>query len=673
MAKGLISWPLLSNEEGHMTLHCRARAITAVALTALAGIASAATTSTLLYSTDGGTTWSSSVSVNPGQIVLVREWYNNPDPAAYASESLTTTLPAGFALVANTTRVCVSPLTTDPLAPNNGQDVCANQTDSPVWAGSSLSVSPTSGLYGQTVATSGIMNLGQKAYLNLHQCMYQYTTTVLGSPDQDLYATAVNDFPAGSTQFNAGTNASNAADSSAACGAGDASYAPLASQTSFQAVSLVGNRYLNLNECTYARNQANPLYEEFQTLINGQQDANFRASTHASNTADASAICTGGDATYQPSSNGTQALDLLGNRYFNLNQCAYRYTATAPFTGHQDTAANWPKNGSPNPPFSTGTNTSNTPDAAPVCGAGNGTYGPLSGSTANQAIDLYDGARGAGFVQFSMTVPTPVSTTAYPQNASVTGPSTSSSSGTVTVTVVVAVADVAHSGVAVTTNNAVANGTATDVLSAYIADASGNPLANQVVTFTQPAGVTLSSPMCATNAAGTCQVTATSTTAASYSSTVTVGGAALSGSVTVGGAVYGPSPASYVFAANGPVLPTCTASPNPASASQQVTITCTGGLLGNTVTISGTNCAPATVPASGTVVCAGLGSNVGSNPTVTVSDPVSGTHTVSVALTVTSSGSGSVSVPVLGPWMLVLFSVLIAAQSMLIAFRQQRR
>lgn len=222
--------------------------------------------------------------------------------------------------------------------------------------------------------------------------------------------------------------------------------------------------------------------------------------------------------------------------------------------------------------------------------------------------------------------------------------------------------DPAHSGVAVTANNALANGIATDTLSAYIADSGGNPLANQVVTFTQPTGATLSNTTCTTAADGTCQVTVASTVAATYSSTVTIGGTALNGNITVGGVAYGPSPVSYTFQVASTVMPTCTASPNPAMSSQTVTITCTGGQPGDTDAIPGTNCSPATVPANGPVVCTGIAGNIGNNPVLTVTSPSRRVGTQTVALTVLAATPAATPVPALGLPMLVLLAMFVGLQ-----------
>ncbi|WP_202759877.1 beta strand repeat-containing protein, partial [Delftia acidovorans] len=109
-------------------------------------------------------------------------------------------------------------------------------------------------------------------------------------------------------------------------------------------------------------------------------------------------------------------------------------------------------------------------------------------------------------------------------------------------------ADPARSGVRTVSSPATANGSATDVLEAFVGDVNGNPVAGSVVTFSPTANITFSGT-CTTNAAGTCQVTAKTTVAGSYTSGASIASGALSGSgVSSGGNTYGAT-AAYVFTA----------------------------------------------------------------------------------------------------------------------------
>jgi hypothetical protein len=79
------------------------------ALLVLAPSASAAPTVTLVYSTDSGTTWSNAPTTSPGGTFLARIFYNNDTTGAIGGSQITTMLPAGFTLVAGSTRVCLNP------------------------------------------------------------------------------------------------------------------------------------------------------------------------------------------------------------------------------------------------------------------------------------------------------------------------------------------------------------------------------------------------------------------------------------------------------------------------------------------------------------------------------------------------------------------------------------
>src|SRR5256885_14345712 len=63
-------------------------------------------------------------------------------------------------------------------------------------------------------------------------------------------------------------------------------------------------------------------------------------------------------------------------------------------------------------------------------------------------------------------------------------------------------ASASNSGLRVVSDNAAANGTATDVVEAYVRDAGGNPKGGEVVTFAGTAGVKLNGG--AAGASATC-------------------------------------------------------------------------------------------------------------------------------------------------------------------------
>ncbi|GHC75469.1 hypothetical protein [Streptomyces cinnamoneus] len=132
-----------------------------VCVPAFAGTAHAAPSSTLLFSADGGATWSSNVSTASGGTVLVRIWSHNDTGATIRNASVTTSLPSGTTLIPHSTQDCLSPSTTDPARPS-GSDTCGEPVnDAAVWSGGSLITGPTAGIQGRsTTATSGDLTTG---------------------------------------------------------------------------------------------------------------------------------------------------------------------------------------------------------------------------------------------------------------------------------------------------------------------------------------------------------------------------------------------------------------------------------------------------------------------------------------------------------------------------------
>ncbi|XJC75635.1 choice-of-anchor U domain-containing protein [Delftia tsuruhatensis] len=118
-------------------------------------------------------------------------------------------------------------------------------------------------------------------------------------------------------------------------------------------------------------------------------------------------------------------------------------------------------------------------------------------------------------------------------------------------------ASASNSGLRVVSDNAAANGTATDVVEAYVRDAGGNPKGGEVVTFAGTPGVKLNggadgaSATCTTGTSGTtlgiCSITATSTASGTYSIATSIPAGTLGGTFTVGANAYSPSAAQIHF------------------------------------------------------------------------------------------------------------------------------
>jgi hypothetical protein len=122
-------------------------------------------------------------------------------------------------------------------------------------------------------------------------------------------------------------------------------------------------------------------------------------------------------------------MDLLDNEYINLDECTYFGAGHDLFTtavGHIPNV---------NPAFDAGTNASNTPQTTVTCGPGGGGYPFQAGNSGVQSLDTLDTTRGQGFVQWSMTAPSPGTTTTYTEDGQLTGSGTGdpSTSGTITI------------------------------------------------------------------------------------------------------------------------------------------------------------------------------------------------------------------------------------------------
>lgn len=386
---------------------------------------SAAPSSNIVYSTDGGATWSNSPTAKSGQEVIARLYFNNDGSSNVTDAQMATTLPSGFSRVSGSTKVCLNPGTTNPISPTSemacntsaGQGGAINE--GAVWSGNALTIAPNAGLYGQaTNATTGLMAAGKKKYLNLHQCMRAT------DPSYDFIPTIVNDPP--SAPWDANTNASNTADSAYSCGT-VGGWAVYPSISGVQNLDLLGKRYLNLHQCTFYYSDATNGTRYISTAINNTPTAAWNSGTNTANTTGSSASCGSTGWTYYTNYSNTQSLDVLQNRYVNLHQCIF--VASAQHSYFTMFIAN-----PPSASWGTGTNASNTPDAALNC-PNIGSWPTHSTISDFQAVDLLDTSRGQGFVEYKMVAPAVTEAQAYNQSTTLTGTGTGnpSSNGSLTV------------------------------------------------------------------------------------------------------------------------------------------------------------------------------------------------------------------------------------------------
>lgn len=384
----------------------------------------------LVYSVDGGATWTTDPKVDAGANLRVRLFSHNKRDATATSARFATALPAGFTRVPGSTRVCLSPGTT--VATHISNDRLCNTdagqggaiNEAAVWSGNNLTISPTAGLYGQpTNATAGFLAAGKNKYLNLHQCVRYIDPTIL-----DWITVAIDDPIAG--DWYAGTNASNTADSARDCGS-VASWPAQPSISDVQNLDLFGKRYVNLHQCAHYYPDATNGNRWITTLTKDPAATNWATGTNTANTTDSAVSCAtpgGGWVAYTPFIN-VQSLDMLTNRYINIHECN-RYQGSPTVYTSLFIA---------NPPgtaWRTGTKVSNTPDATLDCPAVGGWTNHPSLSDF-QVIDTLDINRGQVFVEFEMTAPSPQMQTDYTHNATLTGTSTGNESASDSITVLV--------------------------------------------------------------------------------------------------------------------------------------------------------------------------------------------------------------------------------------------
>jgi hypothetical protein len=419
-----------------LTRWCLGLALMLCCVLGMASAASAAPSTQIVYSTDGGSTWSANATVAAGASFLTRIYTNNDTTGTIGGVSVTKTLPAGFGHVATTTQVCLNPsqgLATLPTV-NTSENVCnvtAGQggpiNEAAVWSGQTLTISPTAGVYGQPAnLTNGPLAMGKKRYLNLDQCSW------FSDPATDAYVQVVGDTP-NTGDFTTGTNTSNTnGGTTATCGAGSGAFVLQPTNSGAAPLDLLANRFVNLHDCDYYEASITDSFDSFQPNATNGGGA-FAAQTNSSNTADAAVSCGAGLAIYpyQPQNSGVVALDTLLNRYVNIHQCTFtnagatdHYTQIVPLVPNSGAFG-----------YTTGTNASAIANPSVTCGAGSGVTGYLSDATNSgvQSLDTLDQTRGWSLVFFQETAPSPAATTVYTQNAGTTGGVVTSDTSTITV------------------------------------------------------------------------------------------------------------------------------------------------------------------------------------------------------------------------------------------------
>ncbi len=187
-------------------------------------------------------------------------------------------------------------------------------------------------------------NITNRRYLNFHECVYYQS-------DIDGWFNSIGNSnnPTFPTQMDAGTNTSNTVDPSNICGSGNTAsggYQLNNTWSSKSTLQLLGNRYLNLHQCTYYRSAVDSWY----TTMIDVTGTDYDAGSNTSNTSDTTSVCgVGGNAgqyVYNSDWSNVQSLDLLdqsrGRGYIEVKMTApttdavYSQTAKLSAVGFSD-------------------------------------------------------------------------------------------------------------------------------------------------------------------------------------------------------------------------------------------------------------------------------------------------------------------------------------------------
>ncbi len=206
-------------------------------------------------------------------------------------------------------------------------------------------------------------------YVNLHQCVY--------SNGSFLYTNVLSNTP--NTPFNTGTNISENRDTAVRCGGAVPGWSLDYANVSVQSLDRVRGRYLNLHQCVYSNGSF--LYTN---VLANTPNTPFNTGTNISYTSDSALRC--GPAvvgwTLDAANVAVLSLDLAAKRYLNLHQCVYsngRFLYTNVLSN------------TPNTPFNTGTNVSDTRDTAARCGPATAGWVLDAANTSVLSLDLAPG------------------------------------------------------------------------------------------------------------------------------------------------------------------------------------------------------------------------------------------------------------------------------------------
>ena len=265
---------------------------------------------TKLYSVDGGSTWSPTVSASTGQPIKVRLWNENTGGLSVTNGNIKDTIPAGFNYTSGSAKNCLNPSTILPTTPDNTELICdtGNTTNKDLLFSTLTStngVSPSAGLYdatGTSVASggtsfnavAGAKEIGKVKYITQISCVPTtpparfYRLRGVGNVDQTQN-------PNGAT---------NAECEGFVSGSGSA-WQTNSGGTTANSINMLGQRYLNQISCV-----PTPLGARTFKL-RGATNVNQSATSNGATNAECETFWTGSGTNWQANVTTADGFDLL--------------------------------------------------------------------------------------------------------------------------------------------------------------------------------------------------------------------------------------------------------------------------------------------------------------------------------------------------------------------------
>ncbi len=330
------------------------------------------------------------INIKAGDTVNTRLYYNNTSTTSLTSAQLQDSIPANFTLTGQPT---------NQIADSTSRNINLS--------GTSFNIAPNIGYYSYSnTETTSNLEFGKKKYLNLAQCIYTNNSQGTGGLASSNHSDLSNFINIGNPAINSATTLSNNLLTGINCGSGTASLVLNNSISNTGNYLLSGNRYLNLQQCTYFQNEGLPnnFQNDYSLLIPSLQTSNYSTGTSISNTVGGSINCGGGDAGSlnripKTDYSAAQSLDLLGNRYLHLQQCNYQQNLSTPGSDQNDLSVliNYS-----NSIFNSATKVNNSATDTLNC-AGGSASAPVNTSFSGVAsLDTVDISRGYGYINYDM-------------------------------------------------------------------------------------------------------------------------------------------------------------------------------------------------------------------------------------------------------------------------------